>query len=200
MKQAKVIYNKGFYIGDEVKYIEETPLYLISKGIVRIAVDGGLAYYKKGDTEKDLTIGTIDIEKEYRKRSAKITNVNEIDDLSEKEYKLLKRKYNLTKILDYYFDCREQTIDEIDKDSLPKLKDLDHGGIKTPLERIIKYLDQGYNPYFAKINGRIVEMHYSNDGITIEDYIHSVVEKEIETEGYLPHGKIIVVRSSNLNF
>lgn len=40
-------------------------------------------------------------------------------DLSEKEYKLLKRKYNLTKILDYYFDCREQTIDEIDKDNLP---------------------------------------------------------------------------------
>ena len=50
MKQAKVIYNKGFYIGDEVRYIEEIPLYLISKGIVRIAVDGGLAYYKKGDT------------------------------------------------------------------------------------------------------------------------------------------------------
>lgn len=85
MKQAKVIYNKGFYIGDEVKYIEEMPLYLISKGIVRIAVDDGLAYYKKGDTEKDLTIGTIDIEKEYRKRSAKITNVNEIDDLTEFE-------------------------------------------------------------------------------------------------------------------
>ena len=121
-------------------------------------------------------------------------------DLSEKEYKLLKRKYNLTKILDYYFDCREQTIDEIDKDSLPELKDLDFGGTKTPLERIIKYLDQGYNPYFAKINGRIVEMHYSNDDITIEDYIHSVVEKEIKTEGYLPPGKIIVVRSSNLNF
>ena len=116
-------------------------------------------------------------------------------DLSEKEYKLLKRKNNLTKILDYYFDCREQTIDEIDKDNLPELKDL-----KTPLERIIKYLDQGYNPYFAKINGRIVEMHYSNDDITIEDYIHSVVEKEIKTEGYLPPGKIIVVRSSNLNF
>ena len=90
-------------------------------------------------------------------------------DLSEKEYKLLKRKYNLTKILDYYFDCREQTIDEIDKDNLPELKDLDLGGTKTPLERIIKYLDQGYNPYFAKINGRIVEMHYSNDDITIED-------------------------------
>lgn len=85
MKQAKVIYNKGFYIGDEVKYIEETPLYLISKGIVRIAVDDGLTYYKKGDTEKDLTIGTIVIEKEYRKRSAKITNVNEIDDLNEFE-------------------------------------------------------------------------------------------------------------------
>ena len=85
MKQAKVIYNKGFYIGDEVRYIEEIPLYLISKGIVRIAVDGGLAYYKKGDTEKELTIGTIDIEKEYRKRSAKITNVNEIEDLNEFE-------------------------------------------------------------------------------------------------------------------
>lgn len=85
MKRAKVIYNKGFYIGDEVKYIEETPLYLITKGIVRIAVDGGLAYYKKCDTEKDLTICTIDIEKEYRKRSAKITNVNEIDDLNEFE-------------------------------------------------------------------------------------------------------------------
>lgn len=28
-------------------------------------------------------------------------------DLSEKEYKMLKSKYNLTKILDYYFDCRE---------------------------------------------------------------------------------------------
>lgn len=121
-------------------------------------------------------------------------------DLSEKEYKILKRKYNLTKILDDYFDCREQTIDEIDKDNLPELKDLDLGGTKTPLERIIKYLDQGYNPYFAKVDGNIVEMQYSNDGITIEDYIHSVVEKEIETEGYLPPGKIIVVRSSNLNF
>lgn len=43
-------------------------------------------------------------------------------------------------------------------------------------------------------------MKYSDEGITIEDYIHSVVEKEIETEGYLPPGKIIVVRSSNLNF
>ena len=57
--------------------------------------------------------------------------------LSEKEYKLLKRKYNLTKILDDYFDCREQTIDEIDKDNLSELKDLDLGGTKTPLERII---------------------------------------------------------------
>ena len=43
-------------------------------------------------------------------------------------------------------------------------------------------------------------MQYSNDGITIEDYIHSVVEKEIEASDYLPLGKIIVVRSSNLNF
>ena len=120
-------------------------------------------------------------------------------DLSEKEYKMLKSKYNLTKILDYYFDCREQTKEEIDKDSLSELKDLDLGGTKTPLERIIKYLD-GYNPYFAKVNGHIIEMQYSNDGITIEDYIHSVVEKEIETEGYLPPGKIIVVRNSNLNF
>ena len=121
-------------------------------------------------------------------------------DLSEKEYKMLKSKYNLTKILDYYFDFREQTKEEIDKDSLSELKDLDLGGTKTPLERIIKYLDQGYNPYFAKVNGHIIEMQYSNDGITIEDYIHSVVEKEIETEGYLPPGKIIVVRNSNLNF
>ena len=121
-------------------------------------------------------------------------------DLSEKEYKMLKSKYNLTKILDYYFDCWEQTKEEIDKDSLSELKDLDLGGTKTPLERIIKYLDQGYNPYFAKVNGHIIEMQYSNDGITIEDYIHSVVEKEIETEGYLPPGKIIVVRNSNLNF
>ena len=64
-------------------------------------------------------------------------------DLSEKEYKLLKRKYNLTKILDYYFDCREQTIDEIAKDNLPDFKDFDLGGTKTPVERIIKYLEQG---------------------------------------------------------
>lgn len=64
-------------------------------------------------------------------------------DLREKEYKMLKMKYNLTKILDDYFDCREQTIDEIDKDNLPELKDLDLGGTKTPLERIIKYLNQG---------------------------------------------------------
>lgn len=85
MKQAKVIYNKGFYIGDEVKYIEEMPLYLISKGIVRLAVDSGLAYYKKGKTEKDLIIGTIDIEKEYRKRSAIITNIDELEELNEFE-------------------------------------------------------------------------------------------------------------------
>ena len=120
--------------------------------------------------------------------------------ISDKELKRLKRKYNLEKLLDYYFECREQTLETIDKDSIPDIKELNLGDTKTPLERIIKYLDQGYNPYFAKINGRIVEMHYSNDDITIEDYIHSVVEKEIETEGYLPPGEIIVVRSSNLNF
>ena len=83
---------------------------------------------------------------------------------------------------------------------MSELKDLDLGVTKTPIERIIKYLDPGYNPYFAKVNGHKIEMQYSNDGITIEDYIHSVVEKEIETEGYLPPGKIIVVRISNLNF
>lgn len=85
MKQAKVIYNKGFYIGDEVKYIDEMPLYLISKGIVRIAVDSGLAYYKKGKTEKDLITGTIDIKKEYRKCSAIITNIDELEELNEFE-------------------------------------------------------------------------------------------------------------------
>lgn len=85
MKQARVIYNKGFYIGDEVKYIEETPLYLISQGIVRLAVDSGLAYYKRGKTENDLIVGTIDIEKEYRKRSATITNIDELEELNEFE-------------------------------------------------------------------------------------------------------------------
>ena len=32
------------------------PLYLISKGIVRLAVDIGLAYYKKGKTEEYLIV------------------------------------------------------------------------------------------------------------------------------------------------
>ena len=43
-------------------------------------------------------------------------------DLGEKEYKMLKRKYNLTKILDYYFDCREQTKEEIVAKALGRLR------------------------------------------------------------------------------
>ncbi len=85
MKKAKVTYNKGFYIGDEIKYIEELPLYLISKGIVRLAIDSGLAYYKKGKKEGTLDIGTINITKEFRKRAAKITNMNELEGLNEFE-------------------------------------------------------------------------------------------------------------------
>lgn len=115
--------------------------------------------------------------------------------ISEKEYKRLKRKYNLTKILDYYFECREQTMDVIDKDSIPNIEDLDLGNTKTPLERLIKYLDQGYNPYFIKINGHLVHMQFAEDGPTIDECICSLVNKGIDEGTYLPPGKIIVVRN-----
>lgn len=85
MKKAKVVYNKGFYIGNEIEYIEELPLYLVTKGIVRLAVDSGLAYYKKGEKEDTLNVGTINVTKEFRKKAAQITNMNELEGLNEFE-------------------------------------------------------------------------------------------------------------------
>ena len=117
--------------------------------------------------------------------------------IDEKEYKRLKRKYNLTKILDYYFECREETLETIDKDSIPDIKDLDLGGTKTPLERIIKYLDQGYNPYFMKVNGHIVHMQFAENGPTIDECVCNLVNREIDEGTYLPPGKIIVVRNED---
>ena len=117
--------------------------------------------------------------------------------ISDKELKRLKRKYNLEKILDYYFECREQTLETIDKDSIPDIKELNLGDTKTPLERIIKYLDQGYNPYFIKVNGRIVHMQFAKDGPTIDECICNIVDREIELGDYLPPGKIVVVHNEN---
>lgn len=117
--------------------------------------------------------------------------------ISEKEYKRLKRKYNLTKILDYYFECREQTMDMIDKDSIPNIEDLDLGNTKTSLERLIKYLVQGYNPYFIKINGHLVHMQFAEDGPSIDECICNLVDQEIDFGDYLPPGKIVVVRNED---
>lgn len=113
--------------------------------------------------------------------------------LNEKEYKRLKRKYNLPKVLDYYFECREETLETIDKDSIPDIKELDLGETKSPLERIIKYLDQGYNPYFIKVNGHLVHMQFAKDGPSIDECICNIVDREIDSGDYLPPGKIIVV-------
>ncbi len=117
--------------------------------------------------------------------------------ISEKEYKRLKRKYNLTKLLDYYFECREETLETIDKDSIPDIKDLDLSGTKTPLEKILKYLDQGYNPYFIKVNGHIVHMQFAEDGPTIDECVCNLVDKGIDFGDYFPPGKIIVVRNED---
>ncbi len=117
--------------------------------------------------------------------------------ISEKEYKRLKRKYNLTKLLDYYFECREETLETIDKDSIPDIKDLDLSETKTPLERILKYLDQGYNPYFIKVNGHIVHMQFAEDGPTIDECVCNLADKGIDFGDYLPPGKIIVVRNED---
>ena len=111
--------------------------------------------------------------------------------------KRLKRKYNLENLLDYYFECREQTLETIDKDSIPDIKERNLGDTKTPLERIIKYLDQGYNPYFIKVNGRIVHMQFAKDGPTIDECICNIVDREIELGDYLPPGKIVVVHNEN---
>lgn len=97
--------------------------------------------------------------------------------ISDKELKRLKRKYDLESILDFYFECREQTLDSIDMDCIPDIKELDLGDTKTPLEIIIKYLDQGYNPYFIKVNGHIVHMQFAKNGPTIDECICNIINR-----------------------
>ena len=67
-------------------------------------------------------------------------------------------------------------LDDINLDDVDEISSIKIDRRKTSNERILEFLTKVKNPYIFKVNGKLVEIELSNNGITTDDALTNVLK------------------------
>lgn len=67
-------------------------------------------------------------------------------------------------------------IKDINPDDISDVKDIKIDKRKSSEERMLDFLSSNENPYVIKVNGKLVQMVFSNSGKTAEDCLTNVLK------------------------
>jgi len=87
------------------------------------------------------------------------------------------KKYGVDKIIEKIEKYKNMDLNDINPDDIPDIKELKIDKRKPKEERILDFLTVVENPYVFKINGRLVQIRFSdNTNKTAEDCLTNVLK------------------------
>ena len=72
--------------------------------------------------------------------------------------------------------CKDIELSSISLDDVDELTDIKIDKRKSSNERILDFLNKVKNPYIFKVNGRLVQIGFSNNGKTADECLTNVLK------------------------
>ncbi len=72
--------------------------------------------------------------------------------------------------------CKNIPIEDIDPDDVDDIENIKISRKKCKEEKILDFIIETKNPYIFKVNGRLVKIEFSNNGIKAEDAIMNIIK------------------------
>lgn len=85
-------------------------------------------------------------------------------------------KYNLESLTKKLKDNKNLSLSEIQKDKIDDISDIKIDRRKNSKERILDFISKTKNPYFFKVNGKIVQISFSDTRKTADDCLTNVLK------------------------
>lgn len=85
------------------------------------------------------------------------------------------KKYNIKELGEKLKICKDIDLSEVDIDEVDDLNEIRISRRKSKEERMLDFLSQVENPYVFKINGKLVQIRFSDTNKTAEDCLTNVL-------------------------
>lgn len=85
-------------------------------------------------------------------------------------------KYNIQKLREKINRCKNMDIRDVNLDEVDEISSIKIDKRKSKNERILDFLIKVKNPYIFKVNGTLVKMTFSDNGLTADDCLTQCLE------------------------
>lgn len=74
-------------------------------------------------------------------------------------------------------NCKKIRLEDVNPKEIDEIKDIKIDKRKTSNDRLLDFLNTVKNPYIFKVNGRLVQIAFTDTGKTADDCLTSVLNK-----------------------
>lgn len=85
------------------------------------------------------------------------------------------KKYNIKELEEKLNKCKNMSIKDINPDEIDNLENIKIDRRKEPNKRILDFIEETKNPYVFKVNGKIVKIEFTENGVKAEDALTNAV-------------------------
>ena len=86
------------------------------------------------------------------------------------------KKYDIERIIEKVEKYKDMNLNDGNPDDIPDINEIKIDRRKPKEERILDFLSQVENPYVFKVNGRLVQIGFTDNGKTAEDCLTNVLK------------------------
>ena len=86
------------------------------------------------------------------------------------------KKYDVERIIEKVEKYKDLDLSDVNPDDIPDIKSIKIDKRKSKEERMLDFLSQVENPYVFKINGKLVQIRFSENEKTAEDCLTNVLK------------------------
>lgn len=83
---------------------------------------------------------------------------------------------NIDELKDKLERCRKISLEDIQPEDVDEITEIKIDKRKSSNERILDFLNKVKNPYIFKVNGRLVQIGFSNNGKTADECLTNVLK------------------------
>ena len=83
---------------------------------------------------------------------------------------------NIDELKDKLERCRKISLEDIQPEDVDEITEIKIDKRKSSSERILDFLNKVKNPYIFKVNGRLVQIGFSNNGKTADECLTNVLK------------------------
>lgn len=85
-------------------------------------------------------------------------------------------KYNIKELEEKLKKCKNIDLSQVNIDEVDDLDEIRISRKKSKEEKILDFVGETKNPYIFKVNGKLVKLEFTDNGINAEDAIINVIK------------------------